>query len=384
MTAEVPVISPQAMQQAPIDPIAAVSHPDPYPYYATLRAQAGVHWFAHRKLWALVRAPLVTEAFHLAQAKVRPPGQAVPSFLQHTRAGDIFSRLARMSDGAAHAGQRERTMLLMRKLSGDLVTRAAAQVMGPVASQWREQMHADSLNHMIGALPVVSVLAALGFAPYSFSTMQASVDTWVAGLSPLATPTQHVAAIDAMDSLLAVLCASGVQTIDELAAHVAVLMQPHEATAGLIGAGLLRLAADAELREAAIERTLNWTHFGEEVLRHDPPIQNTRRVMAADAVFDGTPVHAGDTVLLVLASAARDASLQHDAPDQFQLGRSLRSTLPRGAGAHACPGGPAALAIAACAWQHIAEHAGRDGLVALAHGVSWRASVNARIPVFAG
>ena len=30
------------MLQAPIDPIAAVSHPDPYPYCAALRAHAGI------------------------------------------------------------------------------------------------------------------------------------------------------------------------------------------------------------------------------------------------------------------------------------------------------------------------------------------------------
>ena len=57
------------MPQDPIDPIAAVSHPDPYPYYAALRAESGLHWFADRKLWALVSAPLVTAAFSAGQGK---------------------------------------------------------------------------------------------------------------------------------------------------------------------------------------------------------------------------------------------------------------------------------------------------------------------------
>ncbi len=42
----------------------------------------------------------------------------------------------------------------------------------------------------------------------------------------------------------------------------------------------LRLAQDAGLRNAVIAGALRWDHFGEEVLRHDPPIQNTRRVVA--------------------------------------------------------------------------------------------------------
>ena len=107
--------------------------------------------------------------------------------------------------------------------------------------------------------------------------------------------------------------------------------------------------------------------------------------MAADAMFEDSPVRAGETVLLVLASAARDLRLHdtHDAPDEFRLTRSKRTTLPLGSGAHACPGGPAALAVAACAWRHIAEQGASEGLEALARGVTWRPSVNTRIPTFA-
>ncbi len=369
------------MLQAPTDPIAAVSHPDPYPYYAALRAESGLHWFADRKLWALVRAPLVTAAFNLAQAKVRPPGDPIPAFLEGTLAGDVFGRLARMTDGPPHSAARDLTMRLMRKLTGELVAAGSARVIDAVARPWREQRDAASLNEMIRALPVLSILAALGFAPPCAAAVLGFVDTWVAGLSPLSTDAQRAAAISAMEGLLPVLAANGVDDLNDLAAFVAVLMQPHEATAGLMGAGLLRLAADAKLRDAAVAGTLRWDHFGEEVMRHDPPIQNTRRVLAADVQFEGTPVLAGQTVLLVLASAARDAS-SHDAPDEFRLDRSRRSPLPLGAGVHACPGGPAALAVAECAWRHVTAFAGADGLEALARGVTWRTSVNARIPLF--
>ena len=276
-------------------------------------------------------------------------------------------------------------MLLTRKLTGELVAAGAAQVIDAVARPRREQRDAASLNELIRAMPVLSILAALGFAAQCVVAVLGFVDTWVAGLSPLATDAQRAAAIGAMEVLLPVPAANGVVSLDEsvshVAAHVAVLMQPHEATAGLTGAGLLRLAADAKLRDAAVAGTLRWDHFGEEVLRHDPPIQNTRRVMAADVQFEGRPVLAGQTVLLVLASAARDSSTQ-DAPDEFRLDRARRSPLPLGAGVHACPGGPAALAIAECAWRHVTAHAGIDGLQTLARGVTWRASANARMPLF--
>ena len=368
--------------QPPLDPIAAVTHADPYSYYAKLRAEAGVHWFATRKVWALVSAPLVTEALNMATARVRPPAEPIPAFLKQSRAAEVFGRLARMCDGPQHASQRDRTMLLMRKLTGELVAHRSAQVISGIASQWRAQGDGASLNELIRALPVRSIVAALGFPPDCSAAMLAFTDAWVAGLSPLATDTQRAAAIDAMEGLLTLLAENGVQGLDDSAAHVAVLMQPHEATAGLIGAGLLRLAASEALRCEAIAGTLDWGSFGAEVLRHDPPIQNTRRVMAADVMFEGRQVLAGETVVLVMASAARDSPAV-EVPDEFQLNRSVRSALPLGAGTHACPGGPAAFAIASCAWQHIAQHAGPDGLAALVHDVSWRPSVNARIPVFA-
>ena len=122
------------MLQAPTDPIAAVSHADPYPYpypdpLAPTRRCVPSRGcsFADHKLWALVTAPLVTAAFNMAQAKVRPPGRSIPAFLEGTRAGDVFGRLARMADGPPHAKARDRTMRLMRKLTGELVAAGSAQ-----------------------------------------------------------------------------------------------------------------------------------------------------------------------------------------------------------------------------------------------------------------
>ena len=85
--------------------------------------------------------------------------------------------------------------------------------------------------------------------------MLAFVDAWVTGLSLLATDAQRAANIDAMARLLPLFAASGIEDLDDAAAHVAVVTQPHvavskqphEATPGLIGAGLHRLAAHVGL-----------------------------------------------------------------------------------------------------------------------------------------
>ena len=367
--------------QAPKDPIDAVTHPNPYPFYKDLREKSQVHWLVERKTWAAVSARAVTAAFHAECAKVRPPSEPIPGFLKGTRAGDVFGALARMNDGPAHHDQRARVMQLMRKLTGEAVAAGAAQAIGTAPKAWREKQDGASLDQLIRRMPVTSICAALGFDEDLREAMLASTSAWVVGLSPLATDDQRQAAIEAMTRLLSMLDAAGVDRVEDAAAYVAALMQPHEATAGLIGAGLLRLAEDAGVRDAALACTLDWHAFGIEVLRHDPPVQNTRRTLAADVTIEGARMRAGDTVLLILAAAARDPAV-HELPEAFRLDRTTRTELPLGAGAHACPGGAAALAIAACTWRHVVERASSSGLEALAQEVSWQPSINARIPVF--
>jgi cytochrome P450 len=181
-----------------------------------------------------------------------------------------------------------------------------------------------------------------------------------------------------MERLLATL---GTNDIDEAAVQVALFMQPHEATAGLIGNGLLRLVKDPALRESSLSAGFAWHRFGAEVLRHDPPVQNTRRFMAADMTLEGSCLREGDTVLLLLAAASRDPAV-HQAPDEFRLNRPMPGGLALGAGSHTCPGGEAAVAIAATVWRHVVGRTPLHPFEELARTVAWRPSVNARIPVF--
>ena len=123
------------------------------------------------------------------------------------------------------------------------------------------------------------------------------------------------------------------------------LTQAYEATAGLIGNTLLALAAHPDLH-ARIERTpALLSEVVREVLRHDAPVQNTRRFIVADGLVAGQRMAAGDTVLVVLAAANHDAAA-NPAPERFDVERARRRTFTFGAGIHACPGERLAGAIA--------------------------------------
>ena len=62
--------------------------------------------------------------------------------------------------------------------------------------------------------------------------------------------------------------------------------------------------------------TTNWDKmtaaFVDEVNRHDPSVQNTRRFVAEPTLVQGRPLKPGDTVLLVLAAANRDSAWNPD------------------------------------------------------------------------
>jgi cytochrome P450 len=158
------------------------------------------------------------------------------------------------------------------------------------------------------------------------------------------------------------------------------LSQPYEATAGLIGNAVTALARDRRLADRVRAEPSLTSQVVQEVLRHDPPVQNTRRFVAAAGTVAGADLHEGHALLVVLAAANRDPALNPD-PGAFRLERPDRRLLSFGSGSHACPGDGLAAAIAGGAIEVLLDaDVPLDGL---AEPRGYVPSVNVRIPVFA-
>ena len=376
----------------PADAIAAVTHPDPYPWYAALRRGPALIYDEGPRLWVASRAEIVRELLANPALRVRPASEPVPRAIAGTPAGEVFGRLVRMNDGAPHAAHKP---VLQRALAGLDLQAAHAGVM-KIATR----IPAASLSDACFALPVAGVAHLLGFADEELPRISDWMRDFVACLSPLSTAAQLQAASEAAQALMArfeqhvaaqparegtLLAAVRAQAPDDhsralLANLAGLLSQTCEATAGLLGNSLVALAREPGLARTVESRPRQLGALVREAARHDPSVQNTRRFVAETTIVAGTALAPGDAVLLVLGAANRDPAL-NPAPATFELGRSDRQTLGFGHGAHTCPGQALACTVAASALESLLA-GGVDTASLRERGWGYRPSVNARLPVF--
>jgi cytochrome P450 len=181
-------------------------------------------------------------------------------------------------------------------------------------------------------------------------------------------------------SLARTLSQGGSEHVQIIVANaIGFLSQAYEATAGLIGNTLVTLGRHPRVREQIAADAGLIRNTVEEVLRYDPPVQNTRRFVAVSGLVAGKQMQTGDAILLVLAAANRDAALNPH-PAQFDILRQDPRSVSFGSGIHACPGTALAVTIAASGIERLLE-SGID-FEQLVETVSYRHSFNTRIPVF--
>jgi len=125
---------------------------------------------------------------------------------------------------------------------------------------------------------------------------------------------------------------------DELVAMVVQLQfAGHETTRNLIGNGLYTLLKRPdELARLRVNRALIPSAV-DEMLRFEPPITFTSRIVRERMRFAGVPVEPGQFVMLMLAVANRDPERFAD-PNRFDVGRTENDHLSFGHGIHYCVG----------------------------------------------
>jgi cytochrome P450 len=389
------------MMNVPPDAVAAATHADPYPYYAELVAQRPLHRDDHLGLWVAASAEAVGAVLQSRLCRVRPEAEPVPRALVGSSAGLVFRHLVRMTDGPGHCPLKGAVSASLARLTADQVTAVASEWAELLAVELGAAPAAAQLNDFCFRLPAHVVGSLVGIPQAQLPRIAAWLADFVGCLSPLGSPEQvergkeaagHL--FQAFETLLAAPPAGLLATLAQevrrasiddpeviVANGVGFLSQGYEATAGLVGNALVALATHRAVRDEVLAQPALVRELIQEVLRHDPPVQNTRRFVAESGRVAGQDMQAGDAILVVLAAANRDPAVNPN-PERFLLHRASRRVFTLGAGSHACPGGDLAAAIAQAGVARLI--ASGLPLVDLAEKWTYRASVNTRIPVFAG
>lgn len=385
-------------------PIEAVRLADPYPGYAALVAERPFAYDPAVNAWVAADAAAVRAVLGSAALRVRPVAEPVPAGIVGTAAGEVFGDLVRMTDGD-----------LQHRLKG-----VVAQALGTADPAHAARLAAEQTRAVLAtggevpfeelmfAVPARVVAGLCGLDADGSAHAARLIGEFVQCIPALATPEQQRAAAlaaaglrellgpgieaagaagaaeDAGNGLLAALVraareASWTRTAPLLANAVGFLSQTYDATAGLIGNTLLALTRE-ETPKSPAEREA----FVREVVRHDAPIQNTRRFAAEPFRHGAAQVAPGEQVLVLLAAANRDPAVNPE-PHTFRPDRETPAVFTFGAAAHRCPGENLAVAMAGAVVGTLLD-SGFDP-AHLPSGpfgpaeVTYRPLANARIPV---
>ncbi|WP_405617218.1 cytochrome P450 [Streptomyces sp. NBC_00076] len=373
-------------------PIEAVRQPDPYPYYATLVAERPLAFDEAVGAWVACDAAAVRAVLGATALRVRPPVEPVPAGIVGTPAGDVFGDLVRMTDGEPQ----HRLKAVVVDALGHVDRARAAHL---AAERTRDVLAAGGrppFEELMFGVPARVVAALCGLGQGTDAEAARLIGDFVQCIPASATPEQQKAAALAAgrlqellgpgiergedgtgllgDLVRAARHASWSRTAPLLSNAVGFLSQTYDATAGLIGNTLVALARGARLPSGFADAEA----FVREVVRHDAPIQNTRR-FAAEAFRHGeAEISPGDQVLVVLAAANRDPAANPD-PHAFRPGRPDPAVFTFGAAAHRCPGQTLAVTVAVAVVREVLA-AGFDP-AELPDAVTYRPLANARIPV---
>jgi len=276
-----------------------------------------------------------------------PPAEPVPKALVGSPAGEIFGQLARMNDGANHLSAKLAVSGHLASFDPAKVAEHGATCARRLAEELEPAGDGQRLADFAFRLPTYVLASLLGFSPEGLPELAQWTLDFVGCLAPAATPEQlergKTAAGRLVDAFVAHL---GRPALDsQVANRIGYLSQACEATAGLIGNTLVALGRHPVAAARLTTEPSFLTAVIREVVRHDAPVQNTRRFVEQAGVIAGQVMREGDAVLVVLAAANRDPDANADA-GRFEPLRKERQAFTFSLGAHACPGEMLATSIA--------------------------------------
>lgn len=326
---------------------------DPYGLYKTMIAQNPVYWDKENQIWILYSYDACVSILNSNLAHIPEINPNNEQGLNDS-ALEISNQLARLRNGIQHDISREVAMLLFSNMNAVTTNKILEQLL----ENRESKSELNWVNSVCKQLPVLVVLKSFGFDDKDSLFISENIEQ----LTKIMLPNKTQMQVDSINTIAKEIYAiaekhlvtSVFYTILEktlfekhqinakeilslcVSNIIGLFIQSYDAGRGLLSNALLQiLNENHSLLKLTIER--DWMQSVIiESLRFDPPIHTTRRVAVEDIVLNDMVIKKGNKIILVLASANRDAN-QFLNPEYFDPTRVNNGEhLTFGLGGHGC------------------------------------------------
>ena len=331
---------------------------DPYPIYAELRATSPVAYMPCLDTWmvtswATVEAACIDPVGFPAEVQRSPTDRALGGVSMMTTDGEPAKRRRRPFDATLRPRSVEATMpAAFERLCRERLDEIAAAGAADLVTDYFEPVSVRSLAHVMGLADVVDAPTlvrwfgglAAGVSNYEGDPAKsAQCDAISAEIDAVVAPVFAARLAEPDDGLISHLVQAADGPLDARLAFILPslklvllggLQEPAHGGATITErllrhpAQLAAVRADPSLVPAAVEEGLRWT----------APIGNLLRGVAPGTTLGGVMFPDDARVILVVASANRDADVWGPTADDFDVHRPKRANLSFAVGPHYCIG----------------------------------------------
>ncbi len=344
---------------------------DPYPLYARLRGEGGVHRVGDSGFYLISSWAAVSEAANRPQdfssnltgPITYSPERGVNPLPMDGLGGP--THILATADDPPHAVHRKLLVghFTAKRVQGlqPLITETFEKLWEAASSEstieWMDAV-ANRLPMMIVARLIgvpdddSTQLARWGYASTQLLDGLLSEEQVSASMAALGELNDYI--VDRLDAAqrepaddligrLSTACAEG--RLERFTAQmilISLFSAGGESTASLLGTAVDILAADAELQRRLRAHPDLLGAFVEETVRLEPPFRAHHRHVVADTALAGTSLPADSRLLLLWGAANRDPA-HVESPDELRLDRAVsKGHMSFGKGIHFCLGAPLA------------------------------------------
>lgn len=363
---------------------------DPYSIYKLMLDKNPVYWDETNQIWAIYSYEYCVEILKSSRVEIPTVNPNNEQKLNES-ALQILNNLTRLSNGIQHEITREIALLLFSNLKSIPID----QIISQLIQKDLINNKIDWVNSICKKLPILSILKSFDFEEIDCDFISEKIDSFSKIMLPKKTEEQvklinenaeklysiiekHLSLLPFYQSLLIKISAkysvSDAESIPIVISNfIGLCIQSYDAGRGILSNSLLQIINNNSfLNKTEIEKTVI------ETLRFDPPIHNTRRVSMEDFYIGESQIKKNDPILIVLASANRDAQKFENAMD-FNIDRTNNpENLTFGIGGHMCLAKYFSINLATEALSYLVNE--YKTIVLLENKIEYEPLINARLP----